>query len=165
MGSVSGLSAKQLDRVRGRLEAIAAEMFEPMVRKDQRRWGEAYVRGLMLDGKRKSIEPMAARLEDEQHLELPRRQHLLTCSKPMLTSPDHTEVRELRVAVPTDVLAAPLLVEPDADAITRALTSILESRDLRARLAEAGRERAHEFSWDRTARGWLEVLNRAASRS
>ena len=27
-------------------------------------WGEVYVRGLMLDGKRKSIEPMAARLAD-----------------------------------------------------------------------------------------------------
>ena len=35
-----------------------------MARKDQRRWGEVYVRGLMLDGKRKSIEPMAARLAD-----------------------------------------------------------------------------------------------------
>ena len=64
MGSVSGLSAKQLQRVRGRLVEFAGEMFEPMVRKDQRRWGEVYVRGLMLDGKRKSIEPMAARLED-----------------------------------------------------------------------------------------------------
>ncbi len=39
-------------------------MFEPIGRKDQRRWGEVYLRGLMLDGKRKSIEPMAARLED-----------------------------------------------------------------------------------------------------
>ena len=39
-------------------------MFEPLERKDQRRWGGVYVRGLMLDGKRKSIEPMAARLED-----------------------------------------------------------------------------------------------------
>jgi SRSO17 transposase len=39
-------------------------MFESMARKDQRRWGGVYLRGLMLDGKRKSIEPMAARLED-----------------------------------------------------------------------------------------------------
>jgi SRSO17 transposase len=31
-------------------------------RKDQRRWGQTYLRGLLLDGKRKSIEPMAARL-------------------------------------------------------------------------------------------------------
>lgn len=64
MGSVSGLSEKQLQRVRGRLVAFAEEMFEPMARRDQRRWGEVYLRGLMLDGKRKSIEPMAARLED-----------------------------------------------------------------------------------------------------
>jgi SRSO17 transposase len=64
MGEVSGLSAAELQRVRGRLVEFAAEMFEPMARKDQRRWGEVYLRGLMLDGKRKSIEPMAARLED-----------------------------------------------------------------------------------------------------
>ena len=64
MGSVSGLSDEQLRRVRGRLVRFAGEMFEPMVRRDQRRWGEVYLRGLMLDGKRKSIEPMAARLED-----------------------------------------------------------------------------------------------------
>lgn len=64
MGSVSGLSVKQLDRVRGRLVEFAEEMFAAIARKDQRRWGEVYLRGLMLDGKRKSIEPMAARLED-----------------------------------------------------------------------------------------------------
>lgn len=64
MGHGAGLSAKELQRVRGRLEGFAAEMFEPLVRRDQRRWGEVYLRGLMLDGKRKSIEPMAARLED-----------------------------------------------------------------------------------------------------
>jgi len=43
---------------------FAGEMFDSMRRKDQRRWGEVYLRGLMLDGKRKSIEPMAARLDD-----------------------------------------------------------------------------------------------------
>lgn len=64
MQLVSGLSEKQLARVRPRLETFAGEMFEPMARKDQRRWGSVYLRGLMLDGKRKSIEPMAARLQD-----------------------------------------------------------------------------------------------------
>jgi SRSO17 transposase len=64
MGGVSGLTAAKLQRVRGRLVEFAAEMFESMGRKDQRRWGEIYLRGLMLDGKRKSVEPMAARLED-----------------------------------------------------------------------------------------------------
>jgi len=64
MAAVAGLTDKQLSRVRGRLEAFACEMFEPMARKDQRRWGQVYLRGLMLDGKRKSIEPMAARVDD-----------------------------------------------------------------------------------------------------
>jgi SRSO17 transposase len=50
--------------VRGRLVAFAEEMLAPLGRRDQRRWGEVYLRGLMLDGKRKSIEPMAARLPD-----------------------------------------------------------------------------------------------------
>jgi SRSO17 transposase len=50
--------------VRGRLVAFAEEMLAPLPRGDQRRWGEVYLRGLMLDGKRKSIEPMAGRLAD-----------------------------------------------------------------------------------------------------
>ena len=64
MLAVAGLSVRELARVRGRLGEFSDEMFESMARKDQRRWGECYLRGLMLDGKRKSIEPMAARLED-----------------------------------------------------------------------------------------------------
>jgi SRSO17 transposase len=64
MQAVGGLSSRELGRVRGRLIEFADEMFASMRRKDQRRWGEVYLRGLMLDGKRKSIEPMAARLED-----------------------------------------------------------------------------------------------------
>jgi SRSO17 transposase len=64
MQAVAGLSERDLARVRGRLVEFCGEMFDPMRRKDQRRWGECYVRGLMLDGKRKSVEPMAARLAD-----------------------------------------------------------------------------------------------------
>jgi SRSO17 transposase len=64
MQAVSGLSERELLRVGGRLVEFCGEVFGSMRRKDQRRWGEVYVRGLMLDGKRKSIEPMAARLAD-----------------------------------------------------------------------------------------------------
>jgi SRSO17 transposase len=64
MRVVAGLSERELSRVRGRLVEFSGEIFGSMARKDQRRWGEVYVRGLMLDGKRKSIEPMAARLPD-----------------------------------------------------------------------------------------------------
>ncbi len=51
-----------LARVRGRLEKFAAEVFAPLARSDQRVKGETYVRGLLLDGRRKSMQPMAERL-------------------------------------------------------------------------------------------------------
>ncbi|WP_329467442.1 IS701 family transposase [Streptomyces sp. NBC_01431] len=40
-------------------------MFEPFGRVDQRRWGAVYLRGLLLEGGRKSVEPMAARLGED----------------------------------------------------------------------------------------------------
>src|SRR3954470_21374207 len=60
----------ELAAVRGRWEEFAAEMFAPLVRRDQRDKGATYVRGLLLDGRRKSMQPMAARLGvDEQELQ------------------------------------------------------------------------------------------------
>ena len=41
-----------------------ADPLEPLGRRERRHWGSVYVRGLMLDGERKSIEPMAARLPE-----------------------------------------------------------------------------------------------------
>ena len=64
MAVVAGLTPRELQSVRGRLVAFAEEMLAPVVRKDQRRWGEVYLRGLLLDGRRKSIQPMAERLSD-----------------------------------------------------------------------------------------------------
>src|SRR3954470_8859482 len=60
----------EMAAVRGRLEEFAAEMFAPLARSDQRDKGVTYVRGLLLDGRRKSMQPMAARLGvDEQGLQ------------------------------------------------------------------------------------------------
>src|SRR3954451_14484887 len=60
----------ELAAVRGRLEEFAAEMFAPLARRDQRDKGATYVRGLLLDGRRKSMQPMAERLGvDEQGLQ------------------------------------------------------------------------------------------------
>ncbi len=65
MAVVSGLSERRLARIGSRLEVFAGEVFEgAFVRSEQRKWARVYLRGLMLDGKRKSIEPMAARLAD-----------------------------------------------------------------------------------------------------
>ncbi|MFJ9646528.1 IS701 family transposase [Streptomyces sp. NPDC101206] len=54
--------AEELAAVRCDLEDFAAEVFESFGRADQRRWGSVYLRGLLMDGGRKSVEPMAARL-------------------------------------------------------------------------------------------------------
>jgi SRSO17 transposase len=56
------ITPARLRRMRRRLVAFAEEVFTSMPRTDQRARGETYLRGLLLDGKRKSIEPMAARL-------------------------------------------------------------------------------------------------------
>jgi SRSO17 transposase len=65
MAVVSGLTERRLARIGSRLEVFAGDVFEgAFVRSEQRRWARVYLRGLMLDGKRKSIEPMAARLQD-----------------------------------------------------------------------------------------------------
>jgi SRSO17 transposase len=52
----------ELVHARQRLEAFAAEVFAPLARSDQRAKGETYLRGLLLDGRRKSMQPMAERL-------------------------------------------------------------------------------------------------------
>jgi SRSO17 transposase len=59
---VGGLTPAELATIRGRLEAFAEDLFASLPRTDQRARGQCYLRGLMLDGRRKSIEPMAARL-------------------------------------------------------------------------------------------------------
>jgi SRSO17 transposase len=60
----------ELAAVRGRLEEFAVEVFAPLSRRDQRDKGATYVRGLLLDGRRKSMQPMAERLGvDEQGLQ------------------------------------------------------------------------------------------------
>ena len=59
-----------MEQVRPRLEAFAAQMLGGLARADQRVKGGLYLRGLMLDGKRKSMQPMAERLGvDHQQLQ------------------------------------------------------------------------------------------------
>ncbi len=50
---------KALDR---RLQRFLEDLLEPMGRSERRQWARVYVQGLLLDGERKSIEPMAARV-------------------------------------------------------------------------------------------------------
>jgi SRSO17 transposase len=59
-----GVRAVDLAAQRAALVAFAEEMYGSLMRCDQRAKGEQYVRGLLLEGRRKSIQPMAARLPD-----------------------------------------------------------------------------------------------------
>ena len=59
-----------LDRVGEQLDTFVGEVFSSLARKDQREKAGLYARGLMLDGRRKSMQPMAQRLQvDHQQLQ------------------------------------------------------------------------------------------------
>jgi SRSO17 transposase len=62
--------SEEVAAVRPRLEEFATEVFAGLPRSDQRTTGALYVRGLLLDGQRKSMQPMAERLGvDHQRLQ------------------------------------------------------------------------------------------------
>jgi SRSO17 transposase len=52
----------QIEQLRPRLVEFAKQMLVGLARSDQRAKGELYVRGLLTDGPRKSMQPMAQRL-------------------------------------------------------------------------------------------------------
>jgi SRSO17 transposase len=65
------VTEKQMAKRRQRLEAFTKEILAPLGRSERRHWGSVYVRGLLLDGERKSVGAMAERLPDgnEQNLQ------------------------------------------------------------------------------------------------
>jgi SRSO17 transposase len=65
------VDAHEVNRVRAKLALFVADVFSSVPRKDQRAKGDGYLRGLMMDGRRKSIQAMASRLPDgnEQNLQ------------------------------------------------------------------------------------------------
>jgi SRSO17 transposase len=56
---VTPQTLKQLDR---RLAGFLGELTEPMGRSERRHWARVYLEGLLLDGERKSVEPIADRI-------------------------------------------------------------------------------------------------------
>ncbi len=58
------MNDNQLDKCRKRLEQFLIDLLDPVGRSERRYWGSVYVRGLLLDGERKSIEPMATRMPE-----------------------------------------------------------------------------------------------------
>jgi SRSO17 transposase len=58
------MTGNEVEKCRKRLQQFLADLLEPQGRRERRHWSSVYVRGLLLDGERKSIEPMAARLPE-----------------------------------------------------------------------------------------------------
>ncbi len=56
------MDAHEVNRARVKLGLFVADVFASAPRKDQRAKSDCYLRGLMLDGRRKSIQAMAERL-------------------------------------------------------------------------------------------------------
>lgn len=54
----------QLEKCRNRLEQFLKDLLEPMGRSERRHWGGVYIRGLLLNGERKSVEPLADRSDE-----------------------------------------------------------------------------------------------------
>ena len=66
----AGMDTAALARVGEQLDTFVGEVFSSLARKDKRAKAGLYARGLMLDGRRKSMQPMAQRLQvDHQRLQ------------------------------------------------------------------------------------------------
>ncbi len=65
------MTEKQIKQCRERLQRFLTEMLTALGRRERSHWGSIYVRGLLLDGERKSVGAMVSRLPDgnEQNLQ------------------------------------------------------------------------------------------------
>src|SRR6476620_3823989 len=59
---INVMDARKLSKLRKDLSSFLDEVVGDLGHARRRRWCETYLRGVLLDGQRKSIEPMAARL-------------------------------------------------------------------------------------------------------
>jgi glycosyltransferase involved in cell wall biosynthesis len=78
----------------------------------------------------------------------------MACGTPVVVSD--------RGALPEVVADAGLVVPPTAAAVKDALRRVLAEPELAQRLGEAAARHARSFTWNRTASGWLSVLQTAA---
>jgi SRSO17 transposase len=59
---VVAVTAREINALDKQLDQFLADVIAPMGRSERRHWAKSYLQGLLLDGERKSIEPMAARM-------------------------------------------------------------------------------------------------------
>ena len=109
------MTSKELAALDRRLDAFLGDLLAPMGRSERRYWGKLYVHGLLLDGERKSIEPMAARLEGAEVQAL--RQFVGQSPWPV------EQVQELLAHKVVDTLSEPMVWMVDETAFPKAGTA------------------------------------------
>src|SRR3954447_12561701 len=93
------MNVVEADRLRGDLTEFASEVFASLTRAGWQDRAAAYVQGLMIDGRRKSIQPMAARLQGVHEQAL---NHFVT------NSPWQVEPVRQRIAALADEAVTPV---------------------------------------------------------
>jgi hypothetical protein len=58
------MTASEIEKGRNRLEQFLGDLLAPLGQSERRQRGSVHVRGLLLDGEPKFIEPMVARLPE-----------------------------------------------------------------------------------------------------
>src|SRR5690349_2867366 len=101
-----------LRRLERDLDDFTEEMFTGMGRSERRAAMSSYVLGLLLDGERKSIEPMAARLVDDASEIQAMRQRLQQCVS-AAEWPDNEVVRRLAMKIDREFPAIEAFVLDD----------------------------------------------------
>ena len=61
MSKILLMKAEEMRKLESRLEHFLDDLVAPMGRSERRHWARRYIEGLLLDGERKSIEPIATR--------------------------------------------------------------------------------------------------------
>ena len=56
------MTPREMQALDHRLSAFLEDLLAPLGRKERRHWARMYIQGLLLDGERKSIEPLASRI-------------------------------------------------------------------------------------------------------
>jgi SRSO17 transposase len=106
-----------------RFEDYVAELFDGMGRVERRQAMRAYVAGLLLDGERKSIEPMAARLVDREGEAEAMRQRLQQCVS-VSNWPDEEVRRRLAMKLETELPGIEALVVDDTGMPKKGIHSV-----------------------------------------
>jgi SRSO17 transposase len=123
------VTPEQIEQVRPRLVEFAEQMLNGLPRSDQRAKGELYVRGLLTDGARKSMQPMAQRLGiDHQGL-----QQFITSS-----TWDYTQVRANVATWAVDALNPDAYVVDDSGFPKDGIASPLVARQYPGTLGKTG---------------------------